>query len=127
MTARQLLVIDDEADFMEFVRLVAEELGFTVTKATRAQDFQAAYDRGCPDVIVLDIVMPEVDGIELIQWLMSRDCKSRVIVVTGFSPDYGHAAALLGATRGLEVVTLGKPVKLADLRRALMMEERKIV
>lgn len=127
MTARQLLVIDDEADFMEFVRLVAEELGFAVTKATRAQDFQAAYDRARPDVIVLDIVMPEVDGIELIQWLMNRDCKARVIVVTGFSPDYSHAAVLLGATRGLEVVTLGKPVKLADLRRALVTEERKIV
>jgi CheY-like chemotaxis protein len=119
MAARQLLVIDDEADFMEFVRLVAEELGFKVTKATRAVEFQAAYDRAEPDVIVLDIVMPEVDGIELIQWLMEKECRARVVVVTGFSPDYGKAAALLGATRGLEVTTLGKPVKLADLREAL--------
>lgn len=119
MAARQLLVIDDEADFMEFVRLVAEEIGYSVTTTSRAVEFQAAYKRAPPDVIVLDIVMPEVDGIELIQWLMEKESRSKIIVVTGFSPDYSRAAAILAGTRGLSVTTLGKPVKLADLRQAL--------
>jgi YesN/AraC family two-component response regulator len=68
---------------------------------------------------VLDIIMPDVDGIELVQWLGERNCQAKVIVVTGYNPLYSEAAGPLGEAQGLTVTTLLKPVSLADLRVAL--------
>ena len=69
MADRTLLIMDDEPEFGAFASKVAEPLGFDVTVIQRSRDFKSTYESLRPDVIVLDIVMPEMDGIELIQWL----------------------------------------------------------
>ena len=69
MSGKRLLAIDDEPDFMEIVRTVAEELGYEVKITDKADQFAEVYETLDPDVIVLDLVMPEVDGVELAQWL----------------------------------------------------------
>ena len=120
MTKPRLLVIDDEPNFGKFVGRVASALGFEVEITSCGQDFMAAVPRFQPDVIVLDIVMPEVDGVELIQWLAARGTKARVIISSGFNPQYANMAQILGTASGmLSVMTLPKPVALADLQRAL--------
>lgn len=120
MTARRLLVIDDETDFGAFVGRVASGLGFTVEVTTRAADFQEAYLRFQPTHLILDMVMPECDGIELIGWLATMGCRGRIFIITGFHPRYAAAAETLGRVQGLApIVTLRKPVSLADLRAAL--------
>jgi DNA-binding response OmpR family regulator len=124
MTNGRLLVIDDEPNFGKFVSRVASALGFDVEVTSCSEDFMAAVPRFQPDVIVLDIVMPKVDGIELIQWLASRGTKARVIVTSGFNPRYAEAAQILGAAAGiLSIATLPKPVARADLETALMGEQ----
>ncbi len=118
--AKRLLVIDDEADFGAFVGRVAEGLGFEVTVTTRARAFKAAYETVDPSVIVLDVVMPDVEGIELVQWLAERGCRARILVVTGYNPHYSELAKILGEAKGLQpVTTLTKPVRVRDLRAAL--------
>lgn len=120
MSQRRLLVVDDEADFARFVRRVAQRLDFTVEMTTRARDFKEAYERFQPSVIVLDIVMPEADGIELIQWLASKGCEARVLIISGYDPRYAVAAELLGNVGGKMTFTrLRKPILVADLEKAL--------
>ena len=74
-----------------------------------------------PEIVVLDIVMPEMDGIELIQWLIDQAYDGRLIVVSGFSPDYVKLAQRLAeAKQGMfKVETLTKPIPLATLRNSL--------
>jgi DNA-binding response OmpR family regulator len=120
MIAKRLLVIDDEPDFGASVRLVAERLGFEVEVTTRARDFMTAYDAFDPTVIILDMIMPDMDGIELVQWLVSVRSTARIIIISGFSPTYAKSAATLGAAKGLlSISRLVKPVSLAILTATL--------
>jgi CheY-like chemotaxis protein len=120
MTKRRLLVIDDEPDFMQIVRTVAEEMGFDVTTARDAEAFKSVYTASPPDLMVIDVVMPEVDGIELVEWLVDCGCSGDVIMVTGYNPNYASAAAAIAqAKSSMDVRILQKPVLLADLRSAL--------
>lgn len=119
-SAKRLLVIDDEPAFGSFVKEVAEGLGYDVRVTAKADEFADSYETFDPTVIVLDVVMPEVDGIELVQWLAQEKCKAKIVIVTGYNPHYADAAKRLVSAGDLpSVMTLTKPVSLADLRAAL--------
>jgi DNA-binding response OmpR family regulator len=120
MSDRRLLVVDDEPDFAEFVSSAATDLGYQAKACTRSADFRRLYAEFAPTHIVLDVVMPDVDGIEIMQWLADQGATAKVIVTTGYNPQYAKMAGLVGADRGLELIdTLTKPVRLAQLRAAL--------
>ena len=120
MANRRLLVVDDEPGFVRLVERVAADLDYQVTTSTRGSQFRALHDEIQPDVVILDIVMPEVDGIELVQWLAERGTKAEVILVTGYNPSYAEAAKILADVKGLvSVQTYTKPVSIKDLRAAL--------
>lgn len=123
MTLRQLLVLDDEVDFAEFVARTAGDLGFDAVLAASPEDFKARYLEAPPDIIVLDIVMPEMDGIELVRWLKDNDCRARIIIISGFDPTYARAAREIGQSGFLNISQMQKPVKLADLRAELVKIE----
>ena len=73
-----------------------------------------------PDVIVLDIVMPEQDGIETIKWLVDRGCRARILIISGYCPTFAFAAKLIGEVQGnIEVSQLEKPIRVAELRARL--------
>ena len=120
MPAKRLLVMDDEADFCEIVRASATPLGYDVTVLTDPNEFKATYRHLKPDIIVLDVVMPNIDGIELLRWLGEQESAAKIIVITGFSPLYAEKAQKLEADYGLgPIQTLTKPVRVDDLRAAL--------
>lgn len=120
MTGKRLLVIDDEADFAKFVARVASAMKFEVKVTTNAQDFMAAFNRFDPDVIILDIVMPDMDGLELIQWLAQEKCRARIVILSGFNPEFARMGELMATARGiLSVTSMTKPVSIADLRNAI--------
>lgn len=117
---KKVLVIDDEIEFGRLVGRVALELGHQVEITTNATQFMESIGRFKPDLIVMDMVMPGTEGIELIRWLTKAQYKARVIVATGYNPEYAKMAALMAKAEGiLDVSTLNKPVRLADLRAAL--------
>lgn len=120
MTDMRLLVVDDEPDFGEYVREVAEDLGYEVRVTTGSNDFKLLYEAFNPTVVLLDIVMPETDGTELVLWLAERHCTAEIIVATGYNPSYASMASSLGRVKGLRSATiLTKPVPIAKLRAAL--------
>ncbi len=119
LAEKRLLVIDDEEAFREFVTVAAERNGFDVRSVGEAHDFKSAYRDFEPTDIVLDIVMPDVDGNELIQWLAEQGCTANIVVVTGFNPQYAKTAQLIASAHGMTVHTLLKPFELAALIRCL--------
>jgi DNA-binding NtrC family response regulator len=95
-----------------------------VEVTTHGRDFQRAYERETPDVVIVDMVMPDIDGNELILWLVEKGCEADVLIITGYSPDYAVNARILGEFKGLQsVTTLSKPVTVARLREALAIED----
>jgi CheY-like chemotaxis protein len=117
---RRLLVLDDEVDFGAFVAKVATDLGYEAVATSAAGEFKSRYLAARPDMIVLDVVMPQLDGIEIIRWLADVGCEARIIIVSGYNPAFAHAAQLVGEQKGgLKISQMQKPVKLADLRSRL--------
>jgi CheY-like chemotaxis protein len=124
MSPKRLLVVDDELGFREFVVEVAEGLGFQVESAANGAEFKVLFDASQPDVAVVDVIMPGIDGIELVSWLADQATNLRLIMVTGFTPHYTELAKKLGEAKGLHsVTTLHKPVRLATLREAITADD----
>lgn len=120
MTEKRILAIDDDAAFREFLSTVLKDADCTSMITAGAAAFKQAYAELGPTVVVLDMVMPETDGFELMQWLVEQGYGAKVVLVTGFNTRYAKMAETLGTDRGLsDVITLPKPIQLAELRRAL--------
>ncbi len=120
MADKRLLVCDDEVAVGRFVRNVVEPMGFDVRLTTSAQEFIDCYDEFQPTAILLDMVMPGMDGNEVILWLAKRGCPARLIVMTGYHPQYADHASILARYNGIQSsTTLQKPFDIDDLLSAL--------
>jgi DNA-binding response OmpR family regulator len=116
----RLLMIDDDPTMGEFVRDVAEPLGYDVETHTTADAFKAAVAGSAPDVIVLDLTMPGSDGFELLRYLAKRRERARIFIMSGFEPEHQRMAVTLGEAQGLAMAgIIPKPVRAADLRAML--------
>ncbi|MCP5197585.1 MAG: response regulator [Gammaproteobacteria bacterium] len=120
MNEKRLLIVDDELAFGEFVRQVALTLDYEVAVTTDSRTFQERYVDFKPTTIMLDMVMPDMDGNELLLWLLRQGYASDLIITTGYNPDYASDAKTLAEFNGLSAVTtLVKPFSLAKLRAVL--------
>ncbi len=120
MNDKRLLIVDDEPAFGEFVREVALALGYEVVATTNGKAFQQCYAEFQPTTVMLDMVMPDMDGNELLLWLLQQGYAADLIITTGYNPDYASEAKLLAEFNGLNTVTtLVKPFSLAKLRAVL--------
>ncbi len=120
MSSKRLLIIDDEPEFGQFVRKVAEEMDFEVRVTTQATHFKEVYEVFDPTAIVLDVVMPEIDGIQLVNWLADRHYQGKLVITTGFTPRYAEWASTLSTGKGMtSVIALFKPIDLEKLQAAL--------
>lgn len=119
MTLPLLLVVDDERDVGEFVCDVARSVGFEAMPADHPKTFKELY-RDDLKVIVLDLVLPEVDGVEILRFLSDKGCRASLILVSGFDGHVLRSARELAIARGLWVVgSLAKPIRCETLETIL--------
>lgn len=122
MPSPTLLVIDDDPDMAEFVNDVAEDMGFDVQVANSAKECLRLVDAKPPAGIVMDIVMPGMDGVELVQALAQKGCLAPIILMSGYESMYLDMAKSLGDKAGVIVLkTLQKPFTAAELEAPLSM------
>jgi CheY-like chemotaxis protein len=118
--SKKLLVVDDEPSICALVCRVAEAAGYEVAAAATHEEFTRAYDSLAPNVIAMDLVMPQVDGIALLEILAEKRCRAKIIVMTGHHPELLKSAARIAAGHGLDIRdTLHKPFGESELRRVL--------
>ncbi len=123
---QRLLVLDDEPEFCEYVRKVAEQENYIVKTLQDSREFEALYESFNPTLIVLDLVMPNIDGIEIIQWLSSKERPVHVVLATGYNPRYAMMADKLamGRSKHLKISPIAKPVRVNTLRQILQKTQR---
>jgi putative two-component system response regulator len=108
-----VLVVDDEEPPRRFLTRVLEREGYAVTLAVDGHDALQAIDRMHPDVVILDVRLPGVDGYEVCKRVRD-DAQTRltpIIMVTGYDD---HAGRVRGLSVGADDF-LGKPFNLPEL------------
>ena len=112
MDPANILVVDDEPDIRELVREILEDEGYEVTVAEDGASARTAYARKKPDLVLLDIWMPDVDGITLLkEWSAGGKPDCPVVIMTG----HGTVETAVEATRLGAHDFIQKPVSLAKL------------
>ncbi|HEY5912254.1 MAG TPA: response regulator [Verrucomicrobiae bacterium] len=110
---KKILIVDDNSELLELLRLGLKQAGFNV--ATAANGFEALHKARslAPDVVVLDLVLPELDGFAVCETLKrtAETADIPVIVLTGLSSEFTRFAGLEAGAD--EYVT--KPVTPAQL------------
>ncbi len=112
-TAR-VLVVDDDEDIVELVRFVLESAGYAVVTAGDGRQALAAVTAAMPDLILLDMKMPIMDGKQFAAELRRRHDDAAPIIVLTAAEDARKRALEIGA-----IGWLAKPFELPDLLRAV--------
>ncbi len=112
MSATHILVVDDEPDIRETVRDILEDEGYVVVNAENGESARRALRERRPDLILLDIWMPDLDGISLLkEWGEEDGLPCPVIMMSG----HGNVETAVEATRLGAYDFLEKPLSLAKL------------
>jgi excisionase family DNA binding protein len=102
-----VLIVDDDARLREFVRVNLEVEGYTVREASSADEGLAALDETPPALILLDVMMPEVDGWEMLRRVQERHGVGSIPVIM-FSGKVDEQSLAEAANRGAHAF-VGKP------------------
>jgi CheY-like chemotaxis protein len=104
---KNVLLVDDERISLKLAQFILQEAGFSVSLADDGRTALASLEKNLPDIIVTDISMPDIDGLELISIIRKKGLNVPILALSGMSMNdlYLDAAKDFGAT-----AILSKPV-----------------
>jgi CheY-like chemotaxis protein len=117
MSKPVILIVDDEKAYARVVKEALIPLGLEVLTVYDAMEAMYALQKGTPDLILLDVMMPEIDGLSLLRWLRENSGDKRIpilIVSAKATPEDQEAARRAGADG-----FLAKPFTMQDLKELL--------
>jgi two-component system, OmpR family, response regulator len=99
----KILVIDDEQGIRDLLDVLLRRKGYDVVVAENGQEGLKVFRRERPDVVVLDLNMPGIDGLTVLQQIRSLDPHKPVIILTGAgTPEAEQQVRALGVTEFVE-------------------------
>jgi EAL domain-containing protein (putative c-di-GMP-specific phosphodiesterase class I)/FixJ family two-component response regulator len=111
MANRSILILDDDAAVGQTIQWIAESLGFEAEFVIRPEEFFQRLDRMCPDIITIDLVMPELDGVEIMRLLAERKCRAKIVISSGMGSRVLEAAQRSALEHGLSILgVISKPI-----------------
>jgi DNA-binding NtrC family response regulator len=117
---KKLLVIDDQTGITKVVEMIARQLGLnarSINNSALATETFIAFE---PDVIMLDMIMPEKDGIDVLNEILLTGIPVKVVLTSGYSDSYLRLAE--GVAKFHEhpdVSILRKPFRREELKKLL--------
>lgn len=115
---RRLLILDDDPGVGQTIEMIAQTSGFETRFTSNPDQFFLLVDEWLPDHIAVDLIMPEMDGVEVLGQLARRNCDARIMVTSGVDHRVLDAAGRSAIERGLNIVgVLPKPFMPSALRK----------
>lgn len=116
MSDKSILIIDDDAEMAEFVADVVEMEQLKPLVATSAKEALGKLSASCIIGIFMDIVMPDMDGVELVQEIGKTGKAVPVVLMSGYDDLYMNNAETIGEANGAIVIgKLAKPFSVDDV------------
>jgi excisionase family DNA binding protein len=108
-----VLIVDDDPKLREYIRVNLEMEGYSVKEAGSAEEGLGVLEESTPDLVLLDVMMPEVDGWEMLQRVQERHGVGGIPVIM-FSGKVDEKAAAEATSRGAQGF-IGKPFNPQEL------------
>ncbi len=125
----KVLLVDDEKDFLDALGERMANRGMNVSATTSAKDAVKKVQEESYDAIVLDLQMPELDGIEALKAIKKINPDMQVILLTGHATvEKGIEAMKLGAMDLIEkpadIETIAEKIKKAQANKMILVEKK---
>lgn len=114
----KLLIVDDETDIREFAKSFFKKRGIDVTTAGGGKEALRSVEKNNPDLILLDITMEDMTGVEVLRKLRENKNDVKVIMVTGIENEVTVNEANSWGIRGY----IHKPLILEELEQIVLAE-----
>lgn len=115
-----MIVVDDRDDVRKLVVRIARREGYDVRDTANPDEFVNLVRAEQPDVVAIDVVMPDKDGVEIIGELAGIGFTGKLVIMSGYEGEFLLQSGKLAKAHGLDLVgTLPKPIIIDDLRRIL--------
>jgi CheY-like chemotaxis protein len=124
MAKRKILIVDDEPDFLEVMRTRLEASDYEVTTAANGEEALDYVKNDKPDAVLLDILMPGIDGLEVLKRIRKMDESLPVYIITAFSTDERFKVANKLGASGFIVKTDDLAKEIGNITSALDMSAR---
>ena len=112
-----ILVVDDEPDIRELIKDILEDENYAVVIAANGQEAQEAFSQHEPHLVLLDIWMPDIDGISLLKAFKQQNKDATIVMMSG----HGTIETAVEATRLGACDFIEKPLSTAKLLRGVEM------
>jgi two-component system chemotaxis response regulator CheY len=120
-SGRRLLAVDDNVDSAELVGRIASRCGYEVRVALTAESVRRELVDWQPDVLTLDLCMPDSDAIDLFPLLQEAKFAGRVVIISGHDDWLRKSASKLASARGIKIAgDMQKPLDVARFRQLLL-------
>jgi len=114
----RVLVVDDDQDILLMLSMTLRELGLDVVTAPDAETAHAIYHGYLPDVILLDVVMPRIDGFELLEEWREEGIRTPVLLHTAYDTEELRARAVASGACELVIKPVSAEVLAGMLKTA---------
>ncbi|MDH5230604.1 MAG: response regulator [Gammaproteobacteria bacterium] len=111
---KSILVVDDEETFNSVLSELLQEEGFSVASALNGREGIEALQQHQFDLVITDLIMPDVDGIEVIMHVKKNHANTKLIAISGGGKVSSRDYLGLAKSFGAEII-LDKPIDLEDL------------
>lgn len=118
---RRLLAVDDNGDSAELIARIATRCGYQARAVADLRELPDLLARWKPDVLTLDLCMPQEDGIAVLPTLNESGFEGGLLIISGQEDWLRRAAGRLASAQGLKVIgDLAKPIDIKTLRETLI-------
>ena len=112
----RLLIIDDEEDICDLIAEIGERRGLETRTISNTENIAPLLAEFIPDIIMMDLMMPGTDGVELLRLLSDKAKNAKLCLISGSDARVLNSARRLGSAHGLDVVAaLEKPLSIQTL------------
>ncbi len=116
MQSKRMLIVEDESATARRIGEIVAGHGYDVVSVDNSPAFLEHFQRLSPDLVLIDLLMPDTDGIDLLHALAERQCAAAVILVCRMDEKVLSAARRVGERLGLRILGgLAEPVRAEDV------------
>ncbi|HUU50119.1 MAG TPA: response regulator [Nitrospinota bacterium] len=114
MNNNKILVVDNELEILNVLQDVLNILGYAPVVVTSGKDALEIFEKGKFSLVITDMVMPDINGLDLLKEIKKLDSNIPVVIITGFGSEVIEEAIQAGADGYIE-----KPFKIEDIKNIL--------